>query len=98
MRKLKNQKARFQTRHAKGRAFERYGLSINDQDLQEISSSIQSGKATHIFRQSNRVSIFKLVFKEKDIQVVYDSKRKTIVTFIPLDGPGDIYATEDSLC
>jgi len=87
MRKVKNKKARQQYRHAKNRAFERYGLCVSDDDLETLVREIQAGKTEHVFRQSQRVSIFKAHFKDKDVQVVYDGQRKTIVTFIPLDDP-----------
>ena len=85
MRREKNQKARQQTRHAKRRAFERYKLDLNDSDLLSLAKDIQNGRATHIFKQSQRVSIFRMMCKNTDVQVVYDGQRKTIVTFIPLD-------------
>lgn len=36
-------------------------------------------------KQSNRVSIFSMIFEEQEIVVVYDKERKNIASFLPLE-------------
>jgi hypothetical protein len=50
---------------------------------------IQEGEAQFVEKQSNRVSIFQLTYKEKSVKVVYDKLRKTIVSFLPLTSAPD---------
>lgn len=78
-------KASCQRAHAKRRALQRYSLILNRQDLDDIVSKIKSRDAEFVERQSNRVTIWRLSFKETLIRVVYDSLRHTIVTFLPLE-------------
>lgn len=76
-------------KHARRRALQRYDLDLRDEDLDLITGMIQTGKATFVEKQSNRVSVFTLKFKEKDVKVVYDRQRQNIVTFLPIDGNFD---------
>lgn len=64
--------------HAKKRAKERYGVDFTTSDLKNLIDKIQNRKALLIEKQSLRLSVFKV-----DIYyVVYDKKRKEIVTFL----------------
>lgn len=67
--------------HAKKRAFERYGLDLTNELYAELNTLAAS--ATVLERQSNRLTIRKIIFKTYPIRVVYDSHRKQIVTFLP---------------
>jgi hypothetical protein len=78
-----NLKAQCQVIHAKRRALERYGLSLNRKSYGELVKIIQSGKALFLERQSNRISIFSLTYQEKQLKCVYDSHRHKIVTLLP---------------
>jgi hypothetical protein len=78
-----------QRRHAKLRAQERYGLSLNRIDLREIAGLIQQGKAVFLRRQSLRVSHWLVEVGGKSARVVYDRKRKTVVTFLPAEPTPD---------
>lgn len=69
--------------HAKRRAEERYALELNRDDLRNIVQRIQQNQATHVEKQSHRVSVFDLTYNNIDVRVVYDKNRKTIVTFLP---------------
>src|SRR6266403_253936 len=74
-----------QTRHAKRRAQERYGLQLNHEDINVIIRAIQSNNpklAQHVRTQSNRISHWKICWSGKVIQVVYDKLRKSIVTVL----------------
>jgi hypothetical protein len=69
--------------HAKHRAQQRFGLTLNRHDLQRLVEQIQAGRARVIKRSSLRVSVLELAVDGVAIQVVYDHKRKNIVTFLP---------------
>lgn len=70
--------------HAKRRAFERYGMSLNRKDIDEMVHQIQSGKAIFIEKQSIRVSKFAVVVRDTKMVAIYDKVRKTIVTVLPV--------------
>ena len=69
--------------HAKRRLEERFGLTINRHQMRELVQQIHAGRAEHLETQSNRISIKVVSFQGKKFAVVYDGKRKTIVTFLP---------------
>lgn len=69
--------------HAKYRAQQRYGLSLNRHDLRRLVDQIQAGNAQVIKRSSLRVSVLELAIDGLVFRVVYDHKRKNIVTFLP---------------
>lgn len=75
-----------QMRHARQRAIQRYDIEFDQKTHTTFLQAIQSGnakKAVKLWKQSNRVSIFKVWFDGRWIPVVYDSQRKQIVTFLP---------------
>jgi hypothetical protein len=76
-------KEQCQIRHAKLRAHERYGLRLTDHEYTNICHSIRKGSGKIIFKQSNRVTIHKLIWKEIEMTVAYDKARGTIITFLP---------------
>lgn len=78
-------KAQSQEKHAKQRAFERYGLNLSTSDLNGIKNQIQCGNAQHIEAQSNRVSVFTLNMAGTDVPIVYDTQRHTVVSFLPTE-------------
>jgi len=46
---------------------------------------IQTNKAQFVDRQSNRITRWKIEFKGLELIAVYDSIRKTVVTFLTMD-------------
>lgn len=68
--------------HAKRRALERYGLSLTTANLEEICQQICRKNALFISRQSQRVSIWKVIYKDTTMYVVYDQFRQSIVTVL----------------
>ena len=78
-------KKQCQQHHAKKRALERYGLNLITKDLRQLVLDIQNGKSKLIEQQSLRVSIREVEFNGEQVFVVYDSKRKSIVTFLPYE-------------
>ena len=58
-------------------------MDLNKYEQQQLVKKIQKAQATFIKRQSNRVTLFDVEYKEKILRVVYDSVRKSIVTVLP---------------
>lgn len=71
----KTPKSVSQTKHAKRRGLERYGIDL---DVRSAVSDIQAQKAKFISAQSLRVKIYEIEQAGKKIKVVYDKNRKTI--------------------
>jgi hypothetical protein len=76
-------KAKKQSRHARRRARERYALDLHQDAQQQIIRMIQDGEARFIRRQSQRVSLWEVEHDGLRLPIVYDRKRKTIVTVLP---------------
>lgn len=77
-------KSRSEREHAKKRAFERYGLILNREDLMIIADLIRQNKACLIYRSSRRITVWQLSYKSTEVVLVYDKFRHEIVTFLPL--------------
>lgn len=78
-------KSSAQARHATKRALERYGIELTREKREKIVRMIQGGQASIVRRQSHRVSIFSLIFEEKEVVIVYDKQRKSLASFLPLE-------------
>ena len=76
-------KAKAQINHACKRLGQRYDIFADTKTIEAMVKYIQDGNAEFIEKQSNRVSVFKVTWADKDIKVVYDKMRKTIVTALP---------------
>jgi len=86
---MRKQKA--QRIHARRRAAERYGITLDSELRNALIAEIQRGVTTIMFRQSLRVSIHRVDLDGRVYRVVYDKRRKELVTFLPLDGDwGDV--------
>jgi hypothetical protein len=83
MRKRVLSKKAAQRAHARRRARERYGVSLTKPSFHAIVQQIQNGKATFLGRTSLRVTEWIVPFEGAKLRVVYDRKRKTIVTCLP---------------
>jgi hypothetical protein len=70
-------------RHAKKRLRQRYGINAGSKFLSQMISMIRSQKAVLIRRQSLRVSLYWVTINDVRYKVVYDRKRKMIVTALP---------------
>ncbi len=69
-------------RHLRKRMQQRLGLRLHKHRHQEMISQIQNGVAKFIKRQSNRITLWILEVEGNQVKVVYDSKRKQIVTVL----------------
>lgn len=70
--------------HTIRRAFERYGIALCRKRQRKIVNLIQSNQATHIKKSSNYKSIFDVSLEDITMRVVYDKRRKSIATVLPL--------------
>lgn len=69
--------------HAQKRAIQRYGIFLNSKELKEIVSLIQDNCGSFLEKISNRVTNWKVKYKDRDYIVGYDKLRKSIITFLP---------------
>jgi len=67
--------------HAKQRAYERYGVSLNRTGYYAVVKRIQNGDSVCIKRMSNDRSIHLV----DGMVCVYSKRRHKIVTFLPAD-------------
>lgn len=80
---MRRKKSKDQKRHFNCRMYQRYGLILSDGEYKNIVSLIRKGRATLVERQSLRIGIFDVRIRDKKYRVVYDRKRKTLVTVFP---------------
>lgn len=66
--------------HFKSRMQTRFNISLSTKECKDIVLFIQSGKSDLIKKQSNRISIYAMNINDKLVHVVYDKKRKVVVT------------------
>lgn len=78
-------KKRSQEIHSKLRALERYGVELSKNDIEAIVKLIQEGSpyARFIMKDSRRVAIWAVTYREKEFKVCYDKHQKMISTFLP---------------
>lgn len=76
----KRQKSKDIARHAKARAWSRFGLRY--QDIEIIVNLIRTNQTTVVDRQSNRISVHAVTYKDEKMNVVYDHTRGMAVTFL----------------
>lgn len=72
--------------HAKRRAEQRFGLTLNRRDMRQIVLNIQSRNpelAQFVSRTSNRVTLWRIYWDGGWYKVVYDTNRGTLVSFLP---------------
>ena len=74
-------KTKCQTKHTKKRFLQRFNLKYHRDLKAQIIRKIQSGHAVPLGKQTNRVSRFIVNdIKGYNLVVVYDKKRKNIIT------------------
>jgi hypothetical protein len=77
-----------QPEHAKLRAEQRYGLRLNNYDLNEIAAMIQMKPPTGIFvrSHSNTRKEWIVRYQGCDLRLIYNKKTNQIQTFLPPNG------------
>jgi hypothetical protein len=73
-------KAKQQRRHARRRAKQRLGIDLGPKRMRALISDIQNNRLTFHSRQSHRVTRWITEIDSKKVFVIYDSKRKTVVS------------------
>ena len=69
-------------RHAKRRAFSRYGTRVNRHELRELIQTIQQGRSTFLWRESLTRTWHLVNLKGQPAVVVYGNHTHTIHTFL----------------
>jgi hypothetical protein len=75
-----------QRSHFRRRVYERYSLSINEGEYDFLVSKVRKNDkeiVTFLMKQSNRITVHVIHYKDTDIVAVYDKLRKTLVTALP---------------
>lgn len=70
-------------KHCWNRGIERYSVFIGEQVNAELVAQIQGGDAGFIEKQSLNISAWEIEVDGQKIPVIYDKKRKVIVTCLP---------------
>lgn len=68
--------------HANRRCKQRFGFRLGKKGQRELVSLIQKNKATFVKRQSLRVTVWDVVFKNKPMRLVYCTATKKIATVL----------------
>lgn len=76
-------KAVSQREHFHRRVSGRFGLELDGEDRRRIIEDIQRGRAKFVDRQSLRVTRWLITREGVEFIVVYDSRRKELVTALP---------------
>ncbi len=90
MQKIKHFKRHANLMHTKRRMLERFGLEINGEEVDELCRQITHNEATHVRKLSLSRTLWRVMFKEVEVYVVYDKNQKNIVT---VKRPDQIYDT-----
>jgi hypothetical protein len=83
-RRVKGDKRKSQSIHARKRFIQRYAIDFTKSMEQEVIAEIRCGRAPLFDKQSLRVSIYDVYYKGSVMRVVYDKKRNVIVTVLPV--------------
>lgn len=84
-------KKQCQQAHARRRAKERFGIRLTKAMRLDIIKKIGSNKTRKLGKQSLRVTGHEVEIEGKLLKVLYDKKRKSIVTILP---PGAVWDYE----
>lgn len=82
LQKKEKNKKNHSRKHSRNRLKERYGIDPTKEARQEIRQMILDGKYSVIMSKKNYREIYKLVYKEKDIYLVFDTSNNLIITFL----------------
>ena len=79
-------KANTERKHFKKRVYERYDIVLNDGEYDYLVSRVKTNDKSivkFLMKQTNRVTVHIITFKNTEIVVVYDKLRKQLVTALP---------------
>lgn len=69
-------------KHAVNRAKERFGLDLDTYAVRAIAHRIQQGDAQFIKRKSWRLTVWRIIYRDREMKVMYDRKHHIPVTFM----------------
>ena len=69
--------------HLQKRLKQRYNLDFDIVMYQKFLSDINNNKAKLLFKKDNHSKIYCIVWEKQEIVLIYDTKDKTIKTFLP---------------
>ena len=70
------------SKHAIRRAKERYGLKLNQADLEEITRIIKSGNAEKLGVVQNKGTVFRVHYRDTEMVVAFTKRHSLIRTFL----------------
>lgn len=73
-------KKQTERKHFKKRVNERFGIYVNNEEINRIIADIKIGDAPLVEKQTNRVSVYLTEVQGVKMNVVYDHRRKMLVT------------------
>ena len=76
---MRQSKSKALKKHTKRRAKERFGIEVDPVVLGKI---IRNGEGTFVYRQSHRVTVWDVEYKNEHIRVVYDTIRHIPITVL----------------
>ena len=71
--------------HTRQRLLERYALAVSSDDIFQLAKRIAHGQAELLARQSRTVAHWRLEFRGVMLRLVFDSRRRSILTALPPD-------------
>jgi elongation factor P--beta-lysine ligase len=83
-RRKETEKERAERIHAERRFIERVGIDLTQNLHELLVSQIKKGKLKFVERQSVRVTLWETELNGITVHLVYDKKRKQIVTVLPV--------------
>jgi hypothetical protein len=70
-------------RHSRRRVVERYGAELSEDNIRTIGRLIREGRSKLLRKDSINFSKHLVEFEGTEYRVVYDKKRRAVVTFLP---------------
>lgn len=69
--------------HTRQRLKERYGLDVSSTELFHLAKQLAHGHGEFVSRQSRHVAQWRLPFKGAVLRLVFDQRRRAILTALP---------------
>ncbi len=71
--------------HTRQRLLERYALEVSSDDMFQLAKRIAHGQGELLARQGRTVAHWRLEFRGVMLRLVFDSRRRSILTALPPD-------------
>ena len=70
--------------HFRLRLYDRYGLYVDNAGVEKLVRIIQTSHLQPLYKKSIRTTVFLMEIEGQPVKVVYDKKRKELITAIPI--------------